>query len=199
LNHLVRASALLFLFLGLLPQSYAQGNATDVRAIQLYGFGGATGVYTGLDSGRNLGITAGVDLGFGGYRGFLPMLEVRGTYPVDSGAVVSEENFLGGLRVERQYRTLHPYVDALFGRGQLQYQGAGALNPQQTVLYQRTNSNILAGGAGIDLDVTPSLAGRADVQLEHYDTPVTTSGSIDSTAITVGVVYRFGYRQRRIY
>jgi hypothetical protein len=194
-----RLLALILVLAGACSVAFAQGNATDVRAIQLYGFGGATGVYTGLDGGRNLGITAGVDLGFGGYRGFLPMFEARGTYPVHSGTIVDERSFEAGLRVERQYRAAHPYVDILFGRGQLQYQGYSGLSPDQTVLYERTNSNIVSFGGGTDYDVAQSFAVKLDAQVQHYDTPVTISGSINSTLLTVGVVYRFGYGQRRIY
>jgi opacity protein-like surface antigen len=195
----IRLFTLLFLLLGVLPAAYSQGNSTDIRAIQLYAFGGITGTYTGLDGGRNLGITAGADLGFKGYFGVLPMLEMRGTYPVDNGQVVGERNFLGGLKVEKAYRSFHPYVDFLFGRGELNYQGIGILNPQQTVLYQRTNTNIFSPGAGVDFDISPSIAIKADFQFQHYDTPVTTQGDIYSKAITIGALYRFGYRQRHPY
>jgi opacity protein-like surface antigen len=180
--------------------SHAQGNATDARAIQLYGFGGGTGVYTGLNGGHNIGVTAGVDLGFGAHYGFLPMLEVRGTYPVDSGTIVNERNFLGGVHVDRQYRAAHPYVDLLYGRGQLQYQGIGQpyyTDPNFNAI--RENSNIYSLGGGVDYDVTQSFAAKVDLQLQHYGTKVTASGSINSTLITIGVVYRFGYKQKHIY
>ena len=192
-----RLITLLFLLFAALPVAYCQGNSTDVRPLQLYAFGGATGTYTGIEGGKNLGLTAGVDLGFGGYRGFLPSIEVRGTYPVDDGTIAGERNILGGLKVERQYRSLHPYVDVLFGRGQIYYGGNGVLNPSYTVLYQRSNSNIFAAGGGVDFDISASFAIKADVQLQRWKVPVTVSGSADAVPITIGVLYRFGYSNSR--
>jgi len=165
--------------------------------MQLYAFGGVTGTYTGLSGGRNLGITAGADLGFGIHYGVLPQLEVRGTIPMDSGNLVGEKNFLAGLKVEKIYGRYHPYVNLLFGRGELNYHAPGYLDPTATVLYQRTNSNVWSPGGGVDIDVTRSIAFKADFQYQRYDTPVTTSGTVYSKAITFGAVYRFGYRQSR--
>lgn len=184
-----------------LPAAYSQGTASDARPIQLYAFGGATGTYTGLDGSKNLGITAGVDLGFSSYRGFLPTLEVRGTYPINNGTIVGEENFLGGVKVERRYGVIHPYVDILFGRGQLQYGGRGLLGLTGSTLrlYQRTPTNVFSPGAGFDIDITRSIAVKADFQLQHFNTPVVSEGDIYSKAITIGALYRFGYNQRHPY
>ncbi|MEO6923885.1 MAG: hypothetical protein ABI142_08670 [Bryocella sp.] len=194
-----RIPFLLLLFCIPALPALSQGRSTDFRQIQLYAFGGATGTYTGLSGGRNLGVTAGVDIGLGQYFGVLPLLEVRGTYPVHSGTIVGEKNFLGGLRVEKIYGRYHPYVDVLFGRGQLVYQGGGYPDPTLSTLWLRTNSNVFSPGVGVDIDVTRSFAFRADAQYQHYQTPVTVSGSLYSTAITAGVVYRFGYRGSRPY
>jgi len=193
----VRLSTLLFLLFVTTSAAYCQADATDVRSMQLYAFGGGTGTLTGIEGGKNLGITAGLDLGFGGYHGFLPTLELRGTYPVYSGHISSERNFLGGLKVERQYRAFHPYIDVLFGRGQIDYDGAGQLNPSHTILYQRSNSNIFAAGGGVDYDISSSFAIKLDVQLQRWDVPVTTSGSANAVSGTLGVLYRFGYRDSR--
>ena len=193
----IRLSTLLFLLFAVAPAAYCQADATDVLPMQLYAFAGGTGTSIGIGGGKNIGITAGVDLGFGVFRGFLPTLEVRGTYPVDKGDVASESNFLGGLKVERQYRAFHPYVDVLFGRGQIEYAGVGQLNPSRTVLYQRSNSNIFAAGGGVDYDVSPSFAIKLDAQVQRWDVPVTTSGSANAFSGTVGVLYRFGYRNSR--
>jgi opacity protein-like surface antigen len=196
----IRAT-LLLLVAAIVPAALsAQGHPTADRSVQLYAFGGMTENYTGLEGGKNIGVTAGIDLGFGSYRGFLPTLEARGVYPFDSGTIVGEKSGLGGLKAERRYGNFHPYGDFLFGRGQMAYAGAGFLNPSQTIIYQRTNSNILSFGGGVDFDVTPSLAIKADVQYQHWDnTPVTASGSLYAKPITVGVLYRFGYRQRHPY
>jgi opacity protein-like surface antigen len=193
----IRASTLLLCLFASLSLAHAQEGPTAARGLQLYAFGGATGTYTGLAGGKNLGVTAGVDVGFSAYHGFLPTLEARGTEPFSDGTIAALKNFLGGIKVERTYGHIHPYVDFLFGRGQVDYDGAGYLNPQQTILYQRTNSNIWSPGAGVDFDITRSLAIKLDGQYQKYTVPVTTSGSIYAKPITIGVLYRFGYRQDR--
>jgi len=192
----IRTAVLLLAALAVLPAAFAQGKSTDDRALQLYAFGGATGTYTGLGNGRNFGVTAGVDVGTHTYFGVLPTLEVRGTYPFDKGGVDSQKNILAGLKVEKHYGPVHPYVDILFGRGQIAYQGTGFLSPDGTTLYQQTNSNIFSPGVGLDFDISPTLAIKADFQLQHYNVPVTTDGHIYAKPITIGVVYRFGYNQR---
>jgi hypothetical protein len=203
----IRFTQLLFLLLAPLSAAYAQDNETVIRPLQLSVFGGGGGTLIGANTpgsgeGRNLNITAGANLGFGNltYHGFLPAIEIRGTYPFYDGHYFSEENFLGGLKVEKPYHSLHPYVDVLFGRGELTYVGKGALNPAKTILYQKSNSNVLGAGIGFDYDVLTSFAFKADLQLNHYsDVPVTTSGSANSTAFIIGVVYRFGYNDRHAY
>jgi opacity protein-like surface antigen len=193
----IRLTITLLFAAAVLPAAHAQANSTDIRSLQLYAFGGATGTYTGLNAGRNLGITAGIDLGFSGYHGFLPLLEVRGTEPFDDGGVDAQKNFLGGLKVERRYGGFHPYVDFLYGRGQIDYQGAGYINPAGDILYQQTNSNIYAFGGGVDYDISSTLAIKADIQIQHWVVPVTTSGDLYSKPITLGVLYRFGYGRSR--
>ena len=42
------------------------------RPFTLSAFGGATGTFTGLDGGKNLGITAGGDIGFKPFHYFYP-------------------------------------------------------------------------------------------------------------------------------
>ena len=196
---MIRRIVFLLLLVCAASPAFSQGTSTDLRAIQLYAFGGATGTYTGLSGGRNLGITAGVDLGYGMHWGILPQLEVRGTYPMDKGAVVGEKSAFVGLKVEKPYGRYHPYGNFLFGRGQMEYAAPGYLDPTETTLYQRTNSNVWSPGGGIDVDITQSFAVKGDFQYQHWKTPVTPSGSLYSKAITVGVVYRFGYKQKHPY
>ncbi len=192
----IRLVTVLFVALAALPAARAQNESTAARTLLLSAFGGINGTYTGLSNGRNIGITAGVDLGIYRYRSFDMSVEVRGTYPMDDGGIDAQRNVLGGLHVERRYRNLHPYVDVLFGRGQIVYAGQGYLSPDGTTLYQRTNSNIYGAGGGLDYDIMPYLALKAEVQLEHYNVPVTDNGRIYAKAITVGAVYRFGFNQR---
>ena len=82
----------------------AQAMPTASRIVTLSDFGGLTGTFTGLDGGRNLGITAGGDIGFRPFHGFYPSAEVRGTYPIDDGQVDSQKNiFNPSIMVNRLY------------------------------------------------------------------------------------------------
>ena len=66
-----------------LPQAAPAGT----QKLQLSAFVAATGTFTGLEGGKNLGITAGADLTFLGFRRFRPAFEARGTYPINKGHI----------------------------------------------------------------------------------------------------------------
>lgn len=172
--------------------AWGQASPTATATFQLAAFGGATGVYTGIGNARNLSITAGVDATIRPFFGFFPSLEVRGTYPVDSGAVVGEKNVLAGLAFERHLGRVHPYGDVLVGRGAMQFVVPYA-NPSDTVVYEETVSTVLSPGAGVDFFVSDRFALKADFQLQHYNTPVTASGSVFAEALTLGLVYRLPF------
>ena len=174
--------------------------------MSLSAWGGATGTLVNLPEvingspsnlftgGRNIGISAGVDLRIWQYHGILPSVEVRGTYPVYNGNAAGEENGMVGLKIERQFGSrFHPYGDFLFGRGEVKYHAPGYLSPDGFFLYQQTYSNVLAGGGGVDVDLTHHFAAKLDAQLWNQKVPVTTSGSLNSLALTVGAIYRFDF------
>lgn len=177
----------------------AQSTATASRALEPSAFLGITGAYTGLDGSRNLGITAGIDIGFHPFFGLLPAVEVRGIYPVNSGAVVGEESVEGGLRVQKRLRGVRPYADILFGRGQLNYQNGGYVVPSQNFSYLQSTSNVYSGGIGVEVDVTEHFALLLDGQAQHWNLPFTpgssstASSSMFSKIGTIGVVYRLGW------
>jgi hypothetical protein len=196
---LLRAATLLCIAFAASSAAHAQADATAVQGLYLSAFGGATGTFTGLtpsysnDQGRNLGITAGVDLGIRSFFHLHPAVEIRGTFPVDSGSVAGFKNVLGGVRVEKTFGRIHPYADFLFGRGEINYQGAGYLNPAGTLYYIQSLSNVYSFGGGADFDITQHYAFKADFQMQHYNVPVTTSGSLYTKAVTAAVVYRFDF------
>ncbi len=181
------------------PPTESQSLPAASRPLIPSAFGGITGSYTGLLGSRNLGITAGLDLGIRPFKGFLPSIEVRGTYPLDSGAVVGEEHVEGGLRVQKRYHPFRPYADFLFGRGALNYQGGGLAVPMQAFRYLRTTSNVISPGVGVEVDTTPHFAVLFDGQAQIWSVPFDPSGATSNaghfTAYsgTVGVVYRFGW------
>lgn len=177
----------------------AQSVPTASRGVVPSVFGGVTGAYTGLYGSRNLGLTAGLDVGFKPYFGFLPSIELRGTYPVDSGSIVGEEHVEGGLRLQKRYRGFRPYVDFLYGRGQLNYQHGGLAVPMQAFRYLQTTGNVISPGVGVEVDVTPHVAVLFDGQYQIWHVPfdpsgkTANSGHLNSFPGTIGVVYRFSW------
>ena len=169
----------------------AQALPTADRDLQITVFGGITGLYTGLDGGRNLSITAGGDIGVRSRFGIYPAAEVRGTYAIDKGKIDNQKNVLVGLRLGKIFGPVRPYGDFLVGRGQINYTPArpDALTP--SVRYNYSTSTVLSPGAGFDVQLTRAFAVKFDGQYQRYATPVTPSGHLYAKPFTIGVVYRF--------
>ncbi len=194
-----RSKAVLTLALLLTASSWVcvataqQATPTASQGMQLSAFGAASGDYTGLAGGRNLGITAGADLALAPYRWLRPAIELRGTYPIHGGTVVSQKDALAGLRVNFLLgRRIHPYGDFLVGRGEMDYQGSSGytFNGYNFIV---STSYVYSPGAGFDYDFTPRFAVKIDAQIQRWGGPAPTpSGTIDSTVGSIGLVYRFG-------
>jgi len=191
----LRLFAPVLLLASVVPRASAQALYTATQTMSLSAWGGATGTFVNLPvGGRNIGISAGVDLRIWQYHGILPSVEIRGTYPFHKGGIASEENALVGIKLERQFGSrYHVYGDFLFGRGEINYQGRGYISPNGFFLYQQTYSNVLSPGVGVDIDLTHHYAFKADAQVWHQSVPVTASGTLNSLALTVGAVYRFDF------
>ena len=187
-------SALLIAFL--LPyRAGGQALPTASQTVHLSAFAGGTGVYTNLAGGRNLSITAGVDLTIFTLRGYHPSIEVRGTYPIHTGTVDSQKSALGGIRIDRQFNNLRPYVDVLFGRGEIDYQSGGyVVGP---ITYISSTTNVYSLGGGLDYDFTDHLSLKVDLQSQFWSTPVVPSNHIHPTVGTLAIVYRFGNNHPR--
>jgi hypothetical protein len=126
--------------------------------------------------------------------------EVRGTEPLHDGSIDSQKDVLGGVKIDHTYlQRFHPYADILFGRGLIDYQGAGYLDPSRTLVYTSSPSNVISPGAGVDVDFSDQFALKLDAQFQHWDTPVTTSGSLYAKALTAGIVYRFNFNHHQRY
>ena len=185
-------------------QIKAQRQPGAARTLQLSAFGLLGETYTGLGGasnglgGRNLSLTAGLDLGVYnlGRTGFA--LEGRGTYPLSEGHVDGQLSALGGVRIDHVfsgngYGRIVPYVDFLFGRGEIRYVNGGF--PAGSLTYTRTAANIYSGGGGLEFTLTRRLAIKADAQLQHWPTPVVPNGRIYAKQGSLGVLYRFGIRR----
>lgn len=175
----------------------AQSSPTASKMLGISAFGGINGTYTGLSGGRNLGITAGVDIGIRSYFGFQPYIEGRGTYPIDDGHIDAQKDALGGIRMERGVLPgLRVYGDFLLGRGEIDYQNGGYPALSGNYLYLRSTSNVFSPGVGAEYRLTRDISGLVDVQLQHWDTPATPSGSLWARPITIGVRYHFNFNRK---
>jgi hypothetical protein len=176
--------------LGCAGAAWGQAMPTASQGSSLSVFAGATGVFTGIDGGKNLGITVGGDYSLHGFFGFRPAVEVRGTYPIYDGSIDHQKSILGGVRIERPIRRFHPYGDFLIGRGEIYYSNYPIIDFQE---YIRTDSTIYSPGVGFEYDMTPHFAVRVDGQDQHWDTPVNASGSAWAKQATLAVTYKFDF------
>jgi hypothetical protein len=179
----------------------AQAVPTATQAVQLSVFAAGAERVTGIAGAKNTDITAGLDISFLPVHGLVPALELRGSYPVMQGNLVSEEDFLAGLRLGKRlgqgFGRVTPYGNLLVGRGQLDYLGLGLQVPGQNVFYTKSHSLIYSPGVGLDLDLTDRFALKLDAQFEHYSVPITTTGHAWAEVGAIGVVYRFDFNGRR--
>jgi hypothetical protein len=171
-----------------------EASPTATRELQLSAFGAASGVFTGLSGGKNVSITAGGDLALPPWRGMRPAIEVRGTYPIDSGIIDSQRDILAGVRVDFLLNhRLRPYGDFLFGRGQINY-GSGYLFNNS--IYALTTTPVYSPGAGFNYDLTEHWGIKVDGQFQRWASAPTPSGIIYSKVGTAGIVYTFTFDRR---
>lgn len=173
-------------------KALCQSSPAGVRALDLSTYATVTGTYTGLHGGRNLGVTAGADLGIHHFGAFIPALEIRGTYPFVKGDVASVKNILGGVQVSYLFKRATPYIDVLYGRGSIHYENGGFPNPTGTYQYLQSPSNVLSPGGGLDYLLNRRIALKADFQLQRYSVPVLQSGRTYIRPLSVGIAYHFG-------
>ena len=194
-----RATTLLSFSLAACSIVRGQAIPAATQPMQISAFGAETGTWTGLDAGRNIGITAGIDIGWKPFYRFYPSVEARGTYPIADGQVDAQKNVLYGFKAERYYGRLHPYGDFLIGRDKIFYQNGGYPNAAGTLIYIDSVSNVFSYGGGLDLTLTDHFALKVDGQFQRYGVPVTSSGHIWSKPLSVGIVYRFDFNHHIRY
>ena len=176
---------------GALTRASAQAIPTASWAIAPSAFVGTTGVSTGLDSGTNLSITAGIDVAFRTGRTIQPELEYRGMDALHKGSVDSLKSNLGGLKLSGSYRRTRPYIDILVGRGETTYANGGFQVPNKVIFYTQSSSNVFSFGGGTDIPAATKFSLKLDFQIQRYSSPVSASGHLYSEAGTIGLVYIF--------
>ncbi|HEV2646537.1 MAG TPA: hypothetical protein VGU46_09255 [Acidobacteriaceae bacterium] len=185
---------------GLMHVAKAQNQPTASRAYQLSAFGAASGVYTGLEGGKNALLTAGGDLELLPFHGVRPAIEVRGSYPVDGGNIASQRSLLGGLKLGfLAGHALRPYGDFLIGRGQMNYPAHDGVNGflYNDLVYTLTTTTVYSPGFGVDYQFSPHVALKVDGQYQRWSLTPTPSGVIYSKVGSVGLVYYFSFDRRR--
>jgi hypothetical protein len=177
------------------PHIAVAQNPTAIQKLQLSAFGGVSPDFTGLSGGKNVAITAGVDLALPPVYHLRPTAEFRGTYPIDGGTIDSQREVLGGLRVDFLLgRRIHPYGDFLFGRGEMKYGGSGYFFGNFD--YDLTTTNVYSPGAGLDYDLTSHFAVKADGQFQRWGGAPTPSGTVYAKVATVALVYHIDFNRR---
>ncbi len=166
-----------------------QATPTATAGLQISVFGAASGVFTGIGLAKNLSITAGADATFRPLFGLFPSVEVRGLYPIERGQVDGQKNVLGGLTLGPHVGRIQPYGDLLIGRGEIDFVTPYP-NPIDTEVYVQTASAVISPGVGVNYFFSDHFAVKGDFQFQHYESPVTTSGSVYSKVFTVGLTYR---------
>jgi hypothetical protein len=181
----------------LAPTVYAQSLPAATQQLQLSAFVAGTDTFTYLAGGKNLDITAGVDLTLPIFRVFSPSVEVRGTYPIDKGHISSQKDFLVGPKIEYPFGRLHPYADLFVGRGKIDYHASGHASGYifDNFRYVSSTTIVYSPGIGLDYRFTNALAVKIDAQFQHWNTPATNSGTINPRAITLGAIYNFDFNQ----
>lgn len=180
--------------------AFSQAKPTATRSISPSAFVLVGPTYTGLGAngatklnggGRNITVIAGLDVGFYSIGHYEFAAEVRGSVPVNQGELVGESAILGGGRVSYESsKPVRPYLDALFGRGQMTYQKGGyAIG---NLLYKQTAGNVFGGGGGVEWDFMRQISLKADAQLQQWSTPVVQRGFVRGAQGSIGLVYRFG-------
>jgi hypothetical protein len=181
---------------GQMVSAYGQASPTAVQPLRISAFAGFTATDTGLASGKNAGITAGLDIGFLPLFRLYPSAELRGNYAFDQGSIDGQKNILGGLTMAAHLGRIRPYGNFLFGRGEMNYT-SGFQRSHTNIFYTQSSSNVISPGGGVDLTLNDRWAMKFDVQIQHWSSPLTPTGHQYATAGTLGLAYRFDFNHTR--
>ena len=96
-----------------------------------------------------------------------------------TGPAITEDSFLGGLKVETHVRRIRPYAAFLVGYGIINY----------VQVNQNDDSIAYAVALGADYNVTRQFAVKVDA-MEQFWKLGNASNELTPTSLSVGVVYR---------
>jgi len=173
-----------------LPLAHSQALPTQTLRIQLQAFALGDYTWTQFNGGRNTGITPGANLIFRPFFGISPSVEVRATFPINSGTQLGLESGLGGLGLTTHFRRYHPYLNALVGIGKPKF--VNTFNG-----YSNTNLLIYQFDLGTDINTPfPGFAIRAEAATQHWNIANSyNNGIFTPITVSLGLRYRFGTRR----
>ena len=189
-----------FLLSALTLCSYAQSRQTASRPAGIDVFGAISDTDTAFyGTDRHYGATAGIDFTEFRYipnlHGRLsPSLELRGTYA--PGNLVSEETVQGGVKVAYNYRSLHPYADALVGGGSITFNPPNA-NLETGYIYASDSSFLFNYGGGVTFDILPRWSLIADYEHQSWNLGFSPEVKFTPQSVSVGVVYHLRFKPYR--
>lgn len=130
-------------------------------------------------SHTNYGFTVGAD-----YTRHYRILDgsLEGRFSHAGGTNVGITSYLGGLRGGREYGRFHPYGDLLFGYGKITF-------THPSGQYLEDNSIVYGAGGGLDYDILPNFAAKADFQIESWKLGSANHRQMP-TLFSIGIVYR---------
>jgi len=182
---LLAAIAILFAVSVSAARAQAVYTADRIDGISVFG----AFSYLNTDYGVNdYGYTVGGDLthSLSHIRFITPSLEIR--YTGSTGPAITEDAFLGGLKIEKGFRHFSPYFNVMIGYGVINYVQA------------KSNDNSIAYdvGVGLDYNITHQFAIKVDEQEQFWKLGQATS-ELTPQSISFGIVYRvptsFGHKQ----
>ncbi len=171
------------------PSLLAQASsATGERTLGVSVFAGGSFIKSAYQN-NDKGFVIGGDLTHH-FRLFDPSLELR--YTRGTGAIVNESSFAAGLKAERRFGPVRPFVDFEFGSANITFNHP-LVNPDGS-LYAHDNSLIDVVGGGMDYPLTPAFSLKVDAQYQIWKLG-TIAGYTTPVAASVGIIYRLPFKQ----
>jgi len=171
--------------------SFCQSLPTATQLLQLSTFVAGSRVSTDIDGGKEMNLTSGLDLTLPAVKRIRPSVEARGSYSLGSGTVDRQKVFLLGPGVGYDSGREHYYVNALVGRGRIDYEDGGYIF--RGFRYITSTSMVSTCVAGVDIGLTHQFSAKVDFQYQHWTPPSSSFGSINPVAFSIGGAYKFDF------
>lgn len=167
----------------------AQALPAGVPTFAISHFAAGSRVATDFNS-TEYGFIAGTDF-TRHLRNFDAALEMRGTF--GAGEVVNQKTITAGVKLAKSLGRIAPYIDVLAGEGFLTYNHPA---PQAWGPHTSDTAFITVFGGGIDYQLSPRFAIKADYNLQSWKISADTSRFTPNT-LALGLTYRPRFRSLR--